>query len=186
MKWEERLVDVFEDLEQRAEGLHLAARDAELVDRSRSEYAGVTFAARLHASVGAAVTLSVAGVGPLEGRLARVGVDWCLLETFAAQEWVVAMAAVRHASGLSERAVNELARGVVDRLSIRSALRGIADSRSRVVLHHVDGTELRGRLARVGADFVEVSPESEDAGTRARTRQAAVVPLSMLAAVRRT
>lgn len=187
MRREDRLVDLFEDLEQQAEGLHLAERDAELFDRSRSEYAEVTFAARLHASVGSPVMLAVAGVGPLQGTLARVGVDWCLLETApSAQEWVVALAAVRQAGGLSERAVNEVARSVVARLPMRSALRGIADSRSEVLLHHVDGTRLRGRLARAGADFVEVIPRSDDAGARPRTRRAEVVPLSMLAAVRRT
>ena len=185
MTWDDRLADLFEDLEQQAEGLHLAERDAELVDRSRSEYAGVTLAGRLHASAGATVTLSVTGVGPLEGRLARVGVDWCLLETSpAGQEWVVAMAAVKQASGLSERAVNEVARTVVGRLPLRSALRGLADSRSDVLLHHVDGTRLRGRLARAGADFVEVVPQLDDVPARARPVE--VVPLSTLAAVRRT
>lgn len=185
---EDSIGDLFEDLEQQAEGLHLAARDAELVDRSRSEYAEVTFAARLNASVGSPVALTVAGVGPLHGTLARVGLDWCLLEAAPSpgQEWVIALAAIRQAGGLSERAVSEVARSVAARLPIRSALRRLADSRAEVVLHHVDGTQLRGRLARVGADFVEVNAVSDDAGTRSRPGRADVLPLALLAAVRRT
>lgn len=194
MRRADSLGDVFEDLEQQAEGLHLAERDAELVDRSRSEYAQVTFAARLHASVGRAVTLTVTGVGRLDGTLARAGVDWCLVETPAtptAQEWVVAVPAVSRAGGLSERAVNESARSVVARLTMRSALRGIADSRAEVLLHHLDGSQVRGRLARVGADFVEVVTASDagadsGGGARHRGRGAEVLALSLLAAVRRT
>jgi len=187
MRWEDRLVDLFEDLEQQAEGLHLAARDAELPDRRRAEYAGVTFAARLHASVGSAVVLTVSGVGPLRGTLARVGVDWCLLEaTSSAREWVVALPAVSQAGGLSDRALNEMARPVIARLPMRSALRGISQSRSEVVLHHIDGTHVRGRLARAGADFVEVVCEQADAGRGPQAPRVEVLPLARLAAVRRS
>ena len=187
MRWEDRLGGLFEDLEQQAEGLHLAERDAELADRSRSEYAGVTFASRLHASVGGTVSLAVTGVGPLQGTLTRVGTDWCLLEAApAGPEWVVALAAVRQAGGLSERAVSEVARPVVARLSMRSALRGIAESRAEVLVHHVDGTQLRGLLGRAGADFVEVVPQPDQVGDRSRSRVPEVLPLAMLAAVRRT
>ena len=68
MRWEERLLDLFEDLEQQAEGLHLADRDLELVDRGRAEYAHVELTARVQASLDEHVRLSVAGVGVLKGR----------------------------------------------------------------------------------------------------------------------
>jgi hypothetical protein len=175
----EDLGRLFEDLEQLAEGLHLAERDAELADRSRSEYAEVTFAARLHASVGASVTLAVSGVAALEGTLLRVGEGWCLLRTaLPAREWLVCQHAVTRAVGLSAQAVSAAARPAIGRLTIRSALRGVADARVEVVCHHVDGTEVSGRLARIGADFVEVAAVS------GRLRPPYVLPLTTLAAVR--
>jgi hypothetical protein len=170
---------LFEDLEQLAQGLHLADRDAELLDRSRSEYAEVTFEARLHASVGDRVTLTLAGVGPLEGTLDRVGQGWCLLEsTVPGQQWVVPLQAVTRAAGLSLLAVSAGARGAVDRLPLRSALREVAEARAEVVLYHSDGTQCRGSLARVGADFVELMVVAD------QPRPAYVVPMSMLAALR--
>lgn len=163
MRWEEKLLDLFEDLEQQAAGLHLAERDAEIADRSRSEYAGVTLVSRLHGSVDEVVTLDVIGVGVLEGTLLRVGADWCLVRSSpSGHEWIVALAAVKRAGGLTDRAVNERARSVVARLGLGSALRGVADTHAVIVVHHVDGTQGRGRLARVGADFVELASADND------------------------
>ena len=185
MRWEEKLLDLFEDLEQQAAGLHLAERDAEIADRSRSEYAGVTLVSRLHGSVGAVVTLDVIGVGVVEGTLLRVGADWCLVRSSpSGHEWIVALAGVKRAGGLTERAVNELARSVVARLGLGSALRGVADTHAVIVLHHVDGTASRGHLARVGADFVELV-SADDQRPNAPGR-ADVLSFDMLAAVRRT
>lgn len=176
MRWDDRLVQLFEDLEQQAEGMHLADRDGELADRSRSEYSSVSFEARVHASVGARLRLSVSGVGTLAGTLVRAGKGWLLLETSTpGQEWVVCLDAVTQAAGLSGRAVNELARPVSGRLPLRSALRGLADAQVVVTVHHSDGTQSAGRLGRVGADFVELVDRDGD-----------VLPLSMVSAVRRT
>jgi len=184
MRWEDKLLDLFEDLEQQAAGLHLAERDAEIADRSRAEYAGVTLASRLHGSLGAVVTLDVIGVGVVEGTLLRVGADWCLVRSSpAGHEWIVVLAGVKRAGGLSARAVNELARPVVARLGLGSALRGVADTQTVILVHHLDGTQSRGRLARVGADFVELV--SAD-GDRPITGQADVLSFDSLAAVRPT
>ena len=71
MRWEERLLDLFDDLEQQAEGLALAERDALVAEQSRSEYAAVALADRLHASVGTRLLLDVGGFGALDGRLVR-------------------------------------------------------------------------------------------------------------------
>lgn len=176
MRWDDRLVQLFEDLEQQAEGMHLADRDGELADRSRAEYSSVSFEARVHASVGARLRLSVSGVGTLAGTLVRAGKGWLLLETSTpGQEWVVCLDAVTQAAGLSGRAVNELARPVSGRLPLRSALRGLADAQVVVTVHHSDGTQSAGRLGRVGADFVELLDRDGD-----------VLPLAMVSAVRRT
>src|SRR3954454_8398380 len=94
MRWEERLLDLFDDLEQQAEGLALIGRDAEVAELSRAEYAQVDLADRLHASEERSVRFGVNGFGLIEARLARVGEGWCLLAD-GPTEWVVRTAAVR-------------------------------------------------------------------------------------------
>ena len=180
MRWEERLLELFDDLEQQAEGLALAGRDAEVAELSRAEYARVDLAARLHASVGRSVRLAVTGLGLVQGRLAGVGDGWCLLSNGPA-EWLVRTPAIRSARGLSPQSRPPLARPVTARLGLPSALRGVAEAGSGVVVHHLDGTCRRGRLARVGADFVELIEGDE---TVAAVGEVEVVPLDSLAAVR--
>src|SRR4051795_5031890 len=100
MRWEERLLDLFDDLEQQAEGLALAGRDAEVAEQARAEYARVDLDARLHASLGAGLRLWVPGLGPLDARLLQVGDGWCLLVD-ERTEWLVRTAAVASVRGLS-------------------------------------------------------------------------------------
>ena len=180
MRWEERLLGVFEDLEQQAEGLALDERDATVAGLAPAEYARVDLASRLHASVGCPVRLDVAGHGRLTGRVGRVGSDWLLLESDqdagAGPEWLVRVAAVTGVQGASARAREPEARGVAARLGLGSALRSLAEERLPVRLLRLDGTALRGLLARVGADFVEVL--EGDAGTT-------LVPFAALALVSR-
>src|SRR6478672_12373653 len=90
MRWEERLLDLFDDLEQQAAGLALGERDALVAEQSRAEYAGVDLAARLHASAGSPVQVDVAGLGTIDASLRRVGEGWCLLDG-SGQAWVVAL-----------------------------------------------------------------------------------------------
>jgi hypothetical protein len=176
MRWEDRLTALFDDLEQQAEGLALAERDAEVAERSRAEYAGVDLAARLHASVERSVAVHVVGFGWLVAPLTRVGADWCLFVD-GHQEWVVPFAAVSAARGLSERAVGVSARRVTARLGLGSFLRGVAESREPVLVHRRDGASHRGAVRRVGADFLELSGHD---GT------VDLLPFGHLAALRRT
>jgi hypothetical protein len=154
MDWEERLFAFLDDLEQQAQALYAVDRASELADRSRSEYAGVTLVTRLMASMGREVTLDLTGVGPVAGRLQRVGRDWCLVHG-AAQDWMVRLAAVTGVEGASERSVPEVAWSPVSRLGLGSALRRLADTGTECRLHGVDGSVRDARLARVGSDFVE-------------------------------
>ncbi len=186
MQWERRLSDLFEDLEQQAAGLHLAERDAELADRSQAEYAHVMFASRMHASVGRPASLDVLGVGALPGTIAGAGVDWCLLRSSeGSREWVVRLAAVKAARGLSQRALSEQARPVVAALSFRSALRGVAESRDPAVVHHLDGSQTSGVLGRVGSDFVEMVDVGDEAGRGRSAPAVDVLRLASIGAVRR-
>jgi hypothetical protein len=182
MRWEERLFDLFDDLEQQAEGLALIGRDAEVAELSRAEYAQVDLAARLHASVGRPVRLGVCGLGLVEARLAGVGEGWCLVAN-GQTEWLVRTAAIRSARGLSQRGRAAVARSVTARLGLTSTLRGVAETRAEVVVHHLDGTSQRGLLGRVGADFVELAVGNDPGGTPG-PGDVEVVPFGMLAAVR--
>ena len=156
MSWEHSVFALFDDLEQQAEGLALAERDAEVAGLTLAEYAQVTLAARLHASLGQTVRLRLHGGRVLTGRLSRLGEDWVLLVEAAGQEWVVATAALVAATGLSHRAQPEQTWSVVDRLTLRAVCRRIASGGSSSTLHLLDDSTMEGRLARVGKDFVEL------------------------------
>ncbi len=176
MDWDDRLLAVFDDLEQQADGLALSARDVEVAELGRAEYAGVDLLARLAGSIGARVRLDLTAIGPVTGRLARVGADWLLVEEDA-HEWLVRSAAVAEVRGLGERAVGLAHRPVTARLGFGSALRGIADERAEVLVHRLDGGRTRGVVRRVGADFVEILEEGGGS---------AVLVLAAVAGVRRT
>ena len=154
VSWEEQLFSVLDDLEQQAEALYDAERDLDLADRSRSEYAQVTLASRLMASLDAELTLELRGVGRVSGILRRVGTGWCLLHG-AGQDWIVRTEAITVVHDASPRSVPEVAWSPVTRLGLGSALRRLADARERCLVHLVDGAQARGRADRVGQDFVE-------------------------------
>lgn len=156
MDWDERLFSVLDDLEQQAEALYDAERDAELADRSRAEYGAVTLASRLMASVDAEVTLGVVGVGPVSGVLRRIGSGWLLLAGTTG-DWVVPLTAVSTVRGASVRSVPEVAWSPLTRLGMGSAFRRLADAEERCLVHLVDGSRLDARVLRVGSDFVELA-----------------------------
>ncbi len=153
--WERSVLALLDDLEQQAEGLHLRERDLEVADRVEAEYATVTAAARWHASVGLDLRLRLLGGRQVTGRLARAGEDWLLVADQGSQ-WVVPCAAVLGAAGVSPRAAAPESWSVVDKLGLRSVLRGVARSGGECVVHGRDGQQVTGRLGRVGADFVEL------------------------------
>ena len=155
MNWDEQLFAVLDDLEQQAEALYDAERDAEIADRSRAEYGAVTLASRLMASVDTEVALDVRGVGRVAGRLLRVATGWLLLGSGTTQ-WVVPLAALTSVAGASSRSVPELAWSPVTRLGLGSALRRLSEAGERCVVHRVDGSPLDGVVRRVGKDFAEV------------------------------
>lgn len=176
MPGDEQLFDLLEDLEAQAESAYDAERQVDLADRSRAEYREVTLAARLVASLGRELDVDVAGVGPVRGVLDRTGDGWLLLRA-PASDWVVRTAALQRVVGASDRAVPEAAWSPLQRLSVASLLRRLADSGSRCVVHTRDGGRHEVVVSRVGADFVEVTE-----GTGA-TRRPVLVALDGLAAV---
>jgi hypothetical protein len=156
MAWEDELFALFDDLEQQAAAAYDAERAVDLADRSRAEYASVTLASRLMASVAGPVVAEVLGVGAVSGTLRRVGEGW-LLVGGPGQDWVLPLAAVAAVRGASDRSVPELAWSPVTRLGLGSALRRVADAGDRCVVHLVDGGRHEGEVRRVGRDFVELA-----------------------------
>jgi hypothetical protein len=159
--WAEQLFALFDDLEGQAAALYEADREAELADRSRAEYAKVGLATRLVASVGGPVVVDVLGVGRVEGVLDRHGEGWFLLRGVR-QDWIVRTAAVATVTGASPRSVPEMAWSPLQRLGLGSALRRLADSGERCVVHLVTGAAHDGVVRRAGADFVELAVPSGD------------------------
>lgn len=155
MPWEDELFALFDDLEGQADALWQEDRAAELADRAQVEYASVTLASRLMASVGLTVSLELPGPGRVEGELQRVGEDWCLLATTSA-DWVVSLRHVQGVRGASARSVPEVAWSPVHRLGLRSALRRLAEGGATCLLHLTDSTRLEGAVVRVGGDFAEL------------------------------
>lgn len=155
-----RIFDLLDDLEGQAAALYAGEREAEVADRSRAEYAAVTFASRLMASIELPVTLEVAGLGRLAGRLRRVGAGWCLLAS-ASGEWLVPIDSVVAAESLSERSLPEVAWTSVTRLGLGSALRRLADESAPCVVFTREGAAHEVVLERVGADFVEAVTAGE-------------------------
>lgn len=173
MAWEDELFSLLDDLEQQAEALYDRERDLDLADRSRAEYAQVTLASRLMASLERELYVDVTGVGRVEGALQRVGTDWCLLHG-AGQDWVLRLAAVGVVRGASARSVPEVAWSPVARLGLGSALRRIADAGDSCRLHLADGAVHEVVLTRVGQDFVEARGPDGHGLLVAFTRLAAV------------
>jgi hypothetical protein len=160
MSWEHDLFALFDDLEGQAAAAWEADREAELADRARTEYGAVTLASRLMASRGNEVALDLPHVGRVEGRLSRVGEEWCLLSG-ARQDWIVPLAAVSAVRGASDRSVPDVAWSPIDRLGLRAALRRLADSGARCLLHLADGARHEAYVHRVGADFLEARDSAD-------------------------
>ncbi len=155
MSWEASVFALFEDLEQQAAGLQLVERDLEVAELTVAEYSRISLAERLHASLDRDLRVRLAGGRQVSGRLARVGEDWMLLVD-GATEWVVRTAGVVSLAGLSPRADNEETWSAIDRLSLRALLRRLSADSASCLIHFVDDQQLRGRIGRVGQDFVEV------------------------------
>lgn len=154
-----RLLDVLADLEHHAEALYDAERGLDLLDRAQSEYAQVTLAARLIASVDHEIAVEVAGLGWLAGTLERAAADWLHLVR-ADRDWIVPYTAVRAVGGASPRAVPAVAWSPLTRLGWTSFLRRLAAAQSPCAMFRADGGRLDGVVGRVGADFVDLrSPE---------------------------
>ena len=60
--------------------------------------------------------------------------------------------------GASDRSVPEVAWSPLHKLGLGSALRRLAESQARCLVHLVDGAQHEAVVRRVGQDFVEIEP----------------------------
>lgn len=175
MRWEDRVFAMFEDLELQAEGLHLEQRLSEVEALGEADYAEVTLASRLHASVGRRVRIVLRDSVQVAGRLVRVGQGWVLVDSDPAL-WLVQVGAVVHFAGLSQASVPPELWPLTAGLSVRAAVRRISGAAQPCVVWLVGGAQCVGTLGRVGADFVELQSATGDL----------VIPLGRVAAVQGT
>lgn len=183
MRWD----DLFADLEAQAAALAVAERAGEIEERTRIELGGIGLGDRLSAAVGTPVQVQVSGLA-LSGTLDRVGTDWLLVDEGAGREALVPLRAVLTVAGLGRSAAVPGSQGAVHaRLTLRSALRGVARDRSPLRLHLVDGSAVDTTLDRVGADFVDVALHAPgELRRRDAVRGVRTVPIAAIAAARRS
>lgn len=161
MHWEKALLELFDDLETRAAGLAHQAREVDVADLARAEYAEVTLTERLHGSVGTVVRLETNGSVPVSGLLERVG-QGCVAVAASEAPRGLHLVNLDHVLSVttgSSRAASSTALPVTSRLGFASAVRHLADEVDEVALQLCDARRLTGRLVRVGADFLELVPE---------------------------
>jgi hypothetical protein len=177
---------LFADLEAQADALAAAERAAEVDERARIELGAVSWRRRLQAALGAPVQLRCTGGAQLRGRVGRVGPDWTLIDD-GGREALVALAAVLGVAGLSRYADVEETSPVASKLSLRSALRGVARDRSVVRIRLIGAdAALDGTIDRVGADFVDLAEHAAgEPRRRGEVRGTVLVPVSAIAVVHR-
>ncbi len=180
MRWQA----LFDDLEAQLAAADAAELAGEVADRTRREAALVRLVDRFGAVTGADVAVHVLGAGLLRGRLVDTGPDWLLLDE-RGTELLVPLGALLGVTGPLARTAAPDAGAVAARLDLRWALRGLARSRTGVVLVLVDGSTVTGTLDRVGADHVDLAEHGRGEARRAgAVRQVRLVPLQALAVVR--
>ncbi|MBC7374725.1 MAG: hypothetical protein H7323_12115 [Frankiales bacterium] len=175
---------LFADLEGQLQAADAADLAGEVADRSRREAALVELVDRLLPAVGQELVVHVLGPAMLRGRLLDAGRDWLLLDERGA-DVLVALAAVTGINGVGNRTRAPDSNAVAARLDLRWALRGLARSRTGVVLGLIDGDQVTGTVDRVGADHLDLAEHGRGEARRAATvRQVRLVPLRSLASVR--
>ncbi|WP_029138767.1 hypothetical protein [Nakamurella lactea] len=189
MRWEQ----LFADLEAQYDELEEAQLQAELAERQRIEFGGVGMVARLAGSVDSPVRLRTTGGTAVSGILRRLGPDWVLIGEAPGREAVVSLAAVSMVEGLTAATGQPLG-AVAGRLTLRSALRGVARDRSPVSVTLLGsnggpdagtGTDVTGTIDRVGADFLELALHAAWEPRRAGSvRRVVLVPLAAVIVVR--
>jgi hypothetical protein len=150
MRWEA----LFADMEAQLDAAQAADLVADVADLTRAELATVELRDRLRAALGAQVVVAVVGGEQVAGELLEVAAAWVLVGAGHRRALVplASVVAVRGLGARSAPASGEVAR----RLGLGSALRALARDRVTVRVS-TGGSELAGRIERVGADHLDLS-----------------------------
>lgn len=175
-RWEETVLGMLDDLEMQAEGLQLAERAVEVGELSVAQYAEIDLLGRLHGSVGRTLRVGTLDGLELHGRLTATGADWILVSDGVGGVAFVHLPAIAVLGGLAPSPMPEAGRPLTARLTLRSALRGLAEDRRPCTVHLRGGRTLQGNLVRVGADFAVLR--------QGGTGEQVTVPLGAIALVR--
>ncbi|NAZ88147.1 hypothetical protein [Kineococcus indalonis] len=151
MRWD----DLFADLDARLAHAERLEREAEVADRQARDVASVDLLGRLLATDGE-LSVQLPDGSWVGGLVRAAGPGWVLLAAGAPapRQVLVPTAAVCAVRGLTRRSSPPGA--VVARRTLVLALRALAGADVRVLVRTRAG-DLRGRLARVGADHVDVA-----------------------------
>ena len=185
MRW----TALFADLEAQFVAADQASLALEVRDRTRREAGLIRLVDRLSPALGQRLTVTVQGVGPIEGNLSGAGTDWILLTGGhgpTEREVLICSAAVLGLIGLGPAARPPASESAVSaRLDLRWALRCLVRDRAGVQISLTDGALLQGTLDRVGADYVELAehPQGEPRRSTA-VRQLRLIPVTALALLR--
>jgi small nuclear ribonucleoprotein (snRNP)-like protein len=152
MRWD----DLFGDLEGQLAAAHDADFAHEVAELAAAERASVDLASRLAAARGQSVGVHLRGGEVLRGDLADATPTWILLRD-GPRDHLIPGGAVAAVEGAAERSLPW--GGVERRLGLGHALRALAETYAVVVVV-TDGMEFRGRVTGVGADHLDLTPES--------------------------
>jgi hypothetical protein len=159
MRWDRLFADLELQLDAAAEG-ELAA---EVVERTRREFASTSFDGRLRAAVGRIIELSVSGVGVMIGEARRVGPGWLLLEIRDALPAVIATRLIVTARDLPV-AAREVSgpEAAGQAVGLAHVLRVLSRDRTPTTVVLADGTVYTGTIDRVGTDYLDLAEHSLD------------------------
>lgn len=148
MRWDR----LFADLEAEAAELAAQDRDAEIAERTRAALSEVRWLERVRGATGSPATLVLGADARVAGTVRYAGPDWVLVDA-GADDVLVPAAAVIGIEG-----VGPAAPPGTDRLPLTwtAAWRSLSRDRADVLVRRTDGRQVRGRVAKVGADFVEL------------------------------
>jgi hypothetical protein len=153
MRWEV----LFDDLQAQLEAAERAEDDDLVAELTEAEMGGTTLADRLRARLGGDVRLRLRSGVDVTGKVLDAAPQWLLLGDSQERRHLVPTVAVQAAWPLGPVAPE--AGTVEKRLRITHALRALAREGAKVRVT-CDAGDYTGWLTRVGADHVDVRPES--------------------------
>lgn len=179
MRWDA----LFGDLEAQLAAAETADLAVAVAEGVRYEIGRATLVQRLRAAAGDRISVGVTGA-TIGGRLAAVGPDWLLLDDPA--EVLVPTSAVGWVQGLPRGAAVDQPGRVWERLSLRSALKGLARDRAVVEIAYATDESVTGTIDRVGADHLDLAVHAADEPRRAdAVRGVRTIAFAALRTVRR-